>query len=655
MNPIGWLNRRLACLGFLAVGACLQAAERRTIPQPLPGRPGNVFLAGEHVAVPLPGTAKGSWRLLDYEERELAQVVPASGRATLGPLPVGFYRLRPVDGPANQWVSLAVLPPLRAPTPYTSPIGLDVAMAWFYPPDKMPAVANLCALAGVNWVRDRLNWAHMEPQRGQWVRTNQYDASAAAQTAAGLRVLQVAHLSPKWANPDSKRFPLDLRDAFHFWQTMARRWRGQVPAFEPWNEADIAMFGGHTGAEMASLQKAAYLGLKAGNPEVIACLNVLALPNPAHLADLQANAAWPYFDTYNFHHYEPFDRYPRLYAQHRAVSAGRPLWVTECALPVKWAGDPQLKEPTDADLRVQAERVAKTFACALHEGPSAVFYFLLPHYVEGQTQFGLLRPDLTPRPGYVALAAVGRWLADAKPLGRLRSAHPGLRAFVFEARPDGRRGAVLVAWTTNGQAQLRLPTAPEGVVDHLGRPLPTASELQLSPAPVFALLPRSAAGRLDLEPPPQAAPRLKATPSPLVLHALWPKEQVALKDSAYRIRPGTVTRIPLYLYNFGPRTAQGRLNVTGPADWQVALAEVPGQAAPQESRAEAESTNSDRWPAPATQALTLQPLPPQQRTALLLWVLSPAASATNLVGTVQVKGDFGAAGQPILSLRLRPE
>ena len=75
-------------------------------------------------------------------------------------------------------------------------------------------------------------------------------------------------------------------------------------AFEPWNEADIPMFGGHTGSEMASLQKAAYLGLKAGNPKVIACLNVFALHRAATLRDLHENAAWPYFDTFNLHHYE---------------------------------------------------------------------------------------------------------------------------------------------------------------------------------------------------------------------------------------------------------------------------------------------------------------------------------------------------------------
>jgi hypothetical protein len=46
------------------------------------------------------------------------------------------------------------------------------------------------------------------------------------------------------------------------------------------------------------------------------------------------------------------------------------------------------------------------------------FHFILGHYHEPNgVQFGLLRRDLTPRPAYVALAAVGRLLAGARTLG----------------------------------------------------------------------------------------------------------------------------------------------------------------------------------------------------------------------------------------------
>ncbi len=604
---------------LLALGYSPVLSAPRPIPSPLPDHPGNVFVAGEEVVLRLPSGQAGLWRAYDYEERELAAPRVAEGRASLGPLPPGFYRLRR-EGSSN-WVSCAVLAPLKAPTPADSPVALDVAMAWFYGQEKMEAAANLCALAGVNRVRDRLAWGEMERKPGQYANTNRYDLAARAQSQARLQVLQVNHSSPGWANPAGKRFPLDLRDAYRFYREMARRWRGQVVSFEPWNEADISQFGGHTGAEMASMQKASYLGLKAGNPEVIACLNVFASHNRAQLQDLRENEAWPYFDTFNLHHYETFDRYPQVYADFRAVSAGRPLWVSECAVPVKWAGDPALKEPTDADLRVQAERVAKVFAGSLHEGSVATFYFLLPHYVEGQTQFGVLRPDLTPRPAYVALAAVGRLLADAKPLGRLEGVPDTVRGWVFDAKPDGKSQEVLVAWTIQGQTNLDLPVAATALYDHLGRTRPVGAGVRLSTAPVFAVLPAGSANRLKLQAPPRPPERLPGEPYPIVLQALWPADKLVLPKSAYRLSSEQIESIPLFVYNFSDSSVSGTLGVAAPAGWRIG-------------------------------ALDKVEIGPHSRVELRLELDGRKAVESQRNETIRVVGDFGATGKPVLSVRV---
>jgi hypothetical protein len=490
-------------------------------------------------------------------------------------------------------------------------------MAWFYPPEQMDAVASLCALAGVNWVRDRLHWGQMEPRQGEFAGPCKYDASAAAATRAGLQVLQVIHVSPPWANPETKRFPLDLRDAARFYREMARRWAGQVVAFEPWNEPDIEAFGGHTGAEIAALQKAAWLGLKGGNPTIRVPLAVFALHRPAQLADLQANEAWPYFDTFSLHHYEPFANYPKLYADFRAVSAGRPLWTTEAALPVKWAEE-TTKEPSDPDLRIQAERVAQTYACALHEG-TLLFYFLLPHYVEGPTQFGILRADLSPRPAYVALAAVGRLLAGAQPLGRLTGAGTQ-HAYVFRARPDGRPRDVVVAWDPQGPSCLALPQTPAAILDHLGRARPVSGQLELTAAPQFALLPKGAYRRLSLSLPPAAPARLTGRPSVIVLQPMWPAEQTDLERSAYRVRAGVRTTVPVLVYNFGGRSASGRLQVDPPPGWAVEAAE------------------SLVLPSGARQELPI--------------VVKASRRPEDSVGVIRIAGDFGRAGRPVLSVRL---
>jgi hypothetical protein len=563
-------------LAIVASIAASVAAADRAIATPALNHPGNVFLAGEEVSVRLPDLA-GPWRLVDYDGRVVKEIRETKP-ARLGVLPIGYYELVNSAGPVNHEtrITLGVLAPLKAPTPRTSPIACDVAMAWFYPKATMPAVAQLSALAGLNWVRDRLSWAEMEPQRGEIKPAGvRYDDSAAIQAAAGLQVLQVNHSSPAWANGVRKRFPLDLRDMHRYYRDVARRWNGKVLAFEPWNEADIDAFGGHTGSEIASLQKASYLGLKAGNPNVVVCQNVFAIHRPATLHDFHANQAWPYFETFNLHHYEPLEKYPALYADFRSVSAGRPLWTTECNVPVSWSGDSKLQEPTAADNRVQAERIAKIFARSIHEGAVETFFFVLPNYAEGKTQFGIIHGDLTPRPGYVALAAVGRLLADAKPLGKLKLDKPNATGFAFRAKPDGQSRIVVVAWAEKGVEPI--PPFPSclAVYDHLGRPkdAPAKTPLELSSSPLLGVLPEESLGSLALEAPPAPAARLGGKPSSVVLQAVWPANRVACEQSAYRVARGKSERIPLFVYNFGSKEITARLSARGSKNLKLVVPE----------------------------------------------------------------------------------
>lgn len=600
--------------GDETAGGTLTGKAPRVIPRPLAHHPGNVFLEGEVVRVTLP--VAGKWSVYDAEDQMIKEVQADGNPVDLGNLPVGFYRLR--NSQFDDWVSVAVLAPLQAPTPETSPIAIDVAMSWFYEESEMKDVATLCALAGVNWVRDRFSWREVESQRGRFAERTRHDAAAEAQAAAGLKVLQVFHSSPQWANPNTRRFPPDLRDVYRFLRHVAERWKGKVLAYEPWNEADIDVFGGHTGSEMASLQKAAYWGIKAGNPEAIVCWNVFASDNPEQLADVAANEAWPYFETFNFHHYRPFAQYPRFYANFRAISAGRPLWVTECALPLRWSGDEKKQELSDQDLYEQGRRLIKAFALSLHEGAAATFYFLLPHYIEGPTQFGIIRRDLTPRPAYVSLAAVGRLLANARPLGKLTNEK--CLAYAFRAEPDGQSRVVLVAWS-NEPATITLPEKPLATYDYLGRQKDGEQEISLTSSPVFVILPETASSGLSLAEPPKPAASLSGTPCPVVLQAIWPGNRVYLELSAYLGHlDAKEYAVPISVYNFADKPLKGKFTVVLPLGWTgVFPTEVS--------------------------------LGPQERFRHEL-LLRPDQHGFQGVVTIRLEGDFGDAGKSVLSFRL---
>src|ERR1700722_10219643 len=257
----------LALIAGLTVGRGQAAPGPRPIPRPLPSHPGNIFLTSEPVVLPEPPGLSNAWRVVDYDGKTILHGQFKEGLAEVGALPVGCYKLvRGGRGYGTNRCYFGVVKPLHAPTPLDSPIGIDVALAWCCPQEHWADMISLCQLAGMNRVRDRASWPEIEPQPGQFAAHTRYDDTTRLQTDAGLQVLDVNHIAPAWSGTNAGHFPADLRVVHDFYQRLAARWHGKIEALEPWNEADLKEFGGHTGSEMATFQKAAFLGMRAGDP-----------------------------------------------------------------------------------------------------------------------------------------------------------------------------------------------------------------------------------------------------------------------------------------------------------------------------------------------------------------------------------------------------
>jgi hypothetical protein len=527
--------------------------------------PGNVFLEGENVHVEIPPEWK-AWHAIDIDRNEVAAGTSQEGRAKLGQLPVGYFEIREVDGPGR--ITAAVVSKTTASD--DTPIAIDAAMSWFYAePERIRGASKLCRLAGVKWVRDRSAWPELETARGTWANETRYERAMRIQREEGLKVLQVNHVSPSWATQNQSHFPDDLRDVYNYYRGLAKRWKNLADAIEPWNEPDLGLFGGHTGCEIASFQKAAYLGLKAGDPNKPVCSVSFFSDRPETLDEFTANESFPYFDQYHLHHYFGLPAYPRAYARHRAASGGRPLWTTEFNLTINWA-DEKTHEPSEQDLRVQGYRVAKVFSGALHEGSQKAFYFILGHYVERTLQYGILHLDLTPRPAYVAFAAVGRLLNAAKPIGRVDLGDDKLRAFVFRTVVDGADRETLVAWSETHETRVQIE-GMEKLYDYLGRERRLRRRVNLTRAPVFIILPSGGSQKLQIKPAPEKPPALKGEPNNVVLQIIgtpdWKQSAFILDDS---------TQLRLAAYNFGDQPVTGQLSVEGALGAPATLEVAPG-------------------------------------------------------------------------------
>ncbi len=138
------------------------------------------------------------------------------------------------------------------------------------------------------------------------------------------------------------------------------------------------------------------------------------------------------------------------------------------------ATDAMTHEFDSEGLRRQAGHVLQIFTISIQGGTSATFWFIFPHYAEKQTQFGVIRADVTPRPNYLALAAAAdRLLADAKPVGRSLLSLRLLPLLPAKPRAVRDMPALLDAkrWQASSpkEAKLTVAAVPEGILVELDR------------------------------------------------------------------------------------------------------------------------------------------------------------------------------------------
>ena len=616
---------------------------------------GNVFLEGEAVSIPIgAGHGAACWRVTDDRRHEIASGTLEGGQKSirLGPLGIGWYRIAwlDADGQTAAWTTAAVLARLAAPVPQDSPICVDSASSWFArdDPEKQNHFAQLAALAGVNWVRDRLRWSDLEPAPGQFAQNTTYDSAATIQARHGLKILQVHHDTPAWAvsgGGGRGRFPGDLRAAYRFGKATSARFRETVLAWEPWNEANIPNFGGHTMDEICSFQKASYLGTKAGNPQVTVCWNVTTgVPTRLQTDCVLENETWPYYDTYNVHTYDWPDAYLRLWGPVREAACGKPIWVTESDRGIPFESDSPTHDLTPENEILKSQFIGQSYASSLHAGANRHFHFILGQYSEKNIQFGLLRYDLTPRPAYVALAAVGRLLAGGRCLGRVPIADKSnIHLIAFRARPDGTPHDVLVAWieraadwSERGKGEADWPLSEslpiETCYDYLGRKLDAGVPNKLTSAPLFAVLPTGACDGLTLQCPARSASR-SGSPSPVVLQCLLPTEnrrQNKLVRWAgqfdHTVKPEVETEVPLLAYNFSDQEVSGT----------IAIEKIPAGC----------QVQPDRWD------VCLAPMARQKLPARFKIAGDTNTNSAN--PWIKLRGEFGSAGRPVLAFRLTP-
>ena len=338
-------------------------------------------------------------------------------------------------------------------------------------------------------------WTDLQPRRDAWYFAR-LDALCERARAKHVKLLLTLGLTPGWASArplepsnyglGNQAPPADLEDWRRYVDTIAKRYRGQIEAYEIWNEPNLPGFYSGTPEQLVDLARVAYLTVKAVDPSaVIVTPSATGIPGGLRwLTQYLAAGGDRYDDVVGFHFYvTPRDPENMLAAIDtvRAVlahtkSRSLPLWNTETGwllqnhdLAVLPRGAPGSFGSRVLDDTTGAAFVARALIIG-RCGSLARFYW----YAWDNRRMGLTEADgKHVKAEASAFLAVQNWLVGANVVSCARTKNG---VWIVRLTQGGDRHAAIV-WSTTGAHVVTLSDARaiESEQSLLGNrlPLPT--------------------------------------------------------------------------------------------------------------------------------------------------------------------------------------
>ena len=180
--------------------------------------------------------------------------------------------LRSHASPAASTAAVALLCILAPGTSMAAEKGLSLDLTWGIKSTDQDRTANLLPDVGAKWVRLTFEWNQLETSQGTYNSSKlaAWDRSVALSRQAGTKVLVTVYGTPSWASSNGKVGGAPSNNAYYanLMSFLANRYRGQVQAWEIWNEENVSRFWttGPDPARYAGLLRAAYPAVKSADP-----------------------------------------------------------------------------------------------------------------------------------------------------------------------------------------------------------------------------------------------------------------------------------------------------------------------------------------------------------------------------------------------------
>lgn len=342
----------------------------------------------------------------------------------------------------------------------------------------LAANLSLIRQAGVTSIRDEVVWREIEKEKGRLRVPAEWDTFVRRAAAAGIEPMLILDYGNQFYDNGDKPISEAASDAFvRYSEFIVRHFKGVVRHYEVWNEYDISIGSKTPGSaeNYAKLLKKVYPRIKAIDPSIIVYGGAMTPTGVKNgwLEKMLAEGTLPYLDVVSIHTYnygEPGRaRTPEAWSEWMGrvqdliakYNQGRPapLYVTEMG----W--------PTQVDKRGTPPQISANFLARMYL-LSRTMPFLKGIWwydfqddgwkaTYNEDNFGMVRPDLTPKPAYFALAGIANLVAQAQYTGRVDVGDPEVYILKFREK-SGRE--VWAMWSAHEEDdwQITLKAAGAG-------------------------------------------------------------------------------------------------------------------------------------------------------------------------------------------------
>ncbi|GAC1545395.1 MAG: flagellar filament outer layer protein FlaA [Herpetosiphon sp.] len=317
-----------------------------------------------------------------------------------------------------------------------SVFGLNSHVASRYPRfETLDQPANVLKQLGGGWVREDVQWHRVQPSPGKWD-WSWYDRVFALHQRNGLHTIGVIGPAVGWATnepgiaPSAVSFYGPDPDKYAaFAQAVAARYKGQVDAWEIWNEPEhpIHWRPAPNPAAYAQLLTKASAAIRSVDNHAVILSGGITPFDPSWLTALGTSGAWNSFDAISVHPYvDPFSPEDAqigaagITAVQTLVAhfGAKPIWATEFG----WGTGPCERDQagrTDEDR--QANYLARGAVMLRSAGAEHVLWYNFKD--QDRPCYGLFRGAsgatdyAQPKPAATALRVLSEQVGGGAPLG----------------------------------------------------------------------------------------------------------------------------------------------------------------------------------------------------------------------------------------------